>query len=96
MSHIRAYNSRDGSRPYDPFRIDVMLNPHKYGMSSYSDSQYNTMLGARADNLYYSNTNYSANSNSSSSSSCSSSSRSSSSGALSVRSGEFCSYGLWH
>ena len=92
MSHIRAYNSCDGSRPYDSFRIDVMMNPHKYGMSSYSDSQYNTMLGARADNLYYSNTNYSANSNSSSRSS----SRSSSSGALSVRSGEFCSYGLWH
>ena len=88
MSHIRAYNSVNGSRPYDPLRNDAMLNPHKYGMNSYSDGGFNTVLGGFADNLYYSNTSYSNSSRSSSSRS--------SSGSLPIRSDQFCSYGLWH
>jgi hypothetical protein len=87
MSHIYAYNSVNGSRPYDPLRNDAMLNPHTYGMSSYSDSGFNSMLGAQADRLYYCNTSYS--------NSASSNSRTSS-GKMEVRSGQFCSYGLWH
>ena len=89
MSHICAYNSHNGSRPYNPLRIDAMMNPEKYGMSSYSDTQLNNMLGASAERIYYSNTNCSANSSSSKSSR-------SSSGGLKIRSGEFWSYGLWH
>ena len=87
MSYISDYKYI--SRPYDPLRNDVMLNPDKYGMSYFSNEQYNAMLGASAERIYYSNTNYS-------SSSSSDSSKRSGSGRIPVRTGEFWSYGLCH
>lgn len=95
MSHIIAYNSVNGSCPYNPQRNDAMLNPHKYGMDSFSNTGFNTMLGNYANTMYFSNTSYSGSSNSSRSSNASKSSYSSS-GGIQIRSDQFCSYGLWH